>query len=110
MNFDVHSLLLILVIAGITIGIRFLPFLIFRDHAPALILYLGEVLPYAIMGMLIVYCLKDVSLTSGLHGVPEAICVLLVILLEKWKHNTLLSILAGTVVYMFLISALPGLL
>lgn len=106
MNYDLHSILLVLVIAAVTIAIRFLPFLLFRDHTPDPVLYLGEVLPYAIMGMLIVYCLKDISLISGSHGVPEALCILLVVVLEKWKHNTLLSILSGTAAYMVLIQLL----
>lgn len=95
-------MLLIAVIAGVTILIRFLPFLVFRKGAPGPILYLGEVLPYAIMGMLVVYCLKHISVTTGSHGLPELLSVLLVVVLHKWKHNTLLSIPAGTVCYMFL--------
>ena len=66
-------------------------------------MYLSQVLPFAIMGMLVVYCLKNVSLTTGSYGIPEAISILLVVILHKWKHNTLLSILVGTVVYMFLV-------
>lgn len=100
-----HSLLLILIIAAVTALLRFLPFLIFRKHTPKTVLYLGEVLPYAIMGMLVVYCLKNVSLFEGSHGLPEAISLLLVVLLHKWKHNTLLSIAAGTVCYMALVQA-----
>lgn len=98
-----YSLLLIAVIAAITALIRFLPFLVFRKHTPKVVLYLGEVFPYAIMGMLVVYCLKNVSFVSGSHGIPEAVSVLLVVLLHKWRHNTLLSIAAGTVCYMALV-------
>ena len=98
-----YSLLLIAVIAAITALIRFLPFLVFRKHTPKVVLYLGEVFPYAIMGMLVVYCLKNVSFVSGSHGIPEAVSVLLVVLLHKWKHNTLLSIAAGTACYMALV-------
>ena len=98
-----HSLLLIAVIAGITVLIRFLPFLVFRKSTPGAVLYLGRVLPYAIMGMLVVYCLKSVSFTGGNYGLPELLSVLLVVALHKWKHNTLLSIPAGTVCYMLLI-------
>lgn len=75
----------------------------FRKNTPKVVLYLGEVLPYAIMGMLVVYCLKNVSLFRGSHGIPEAISVALVVLLHKWKHNTLFSIAAGTVCYMLLV-------
>lgn len=91
------------VIAGVTALIRFFPFLVFRKNTPKVVLYLGEVLPYAIMGMLVVYCLKNVSLFSDSHGIPEAISVALVVLLHKWKHNTLFSIAAGTVCYMLLV-------
>ena len=106
MSKAVYSLLLILIIAGVTALIRFLPFLVFRNETPKPILYLGEVLPYAIMGMLVVYCLKNVSFVSGTHGLPELISVLLVVLLHRWKHNTLISILAGTVCYMVLIQVI----
>ncbi|MDY3248890.1 MAG: AzlD domain-containing protein [Candidatus Choladocola sp.] len=98
-----HSLLLIAVIAGITALIRFLPFLVFRKGTPKAVLYLGRVLPYAIMGMLVVYCLKNVSFTGGNYGLPELLSVFLVVILHKWKHNTLLSIPAGTVCYMLLV-------
>ena len=103
MSSPAHSFLLVAVMAGITILIRFLPFLVFRKHTPKPILYLGEVLPYAIMGMLVVYCLKHISFTAGSRGIPELISVLLVVVLHKWKHNTLLSIPAGTVCYMLLV-------
>ncbi len=98
-----YSLLLVAVMAGITILIRFLPFIVFRKHTPESILYLGEVLPYAIMGMLVVYCLKHVSFVNKPHGIPELIAVLSVVILHKWKHNTLLSIPVGTVIYMLLV-------
>lgn len=98
-----YSLCLILIVAAVTTGIRFLPFVLFRKKTPPFIMYLSQVLPFAIMGMLVVYCLKNVSLTTGSHGIPEAISILLVVILHKWKHNTLLSILVGTVVYMFLV-------
>ena len=98
-----NPFIMIAVIAGATALIRFFPFLVFRKNTPKVVLYLGEVLPYAIMGMLVVYCLKNVSLFSGSHGIPEAISVALVVLLHKWKHNTLFSIAAGTVCYMLLV-------
>lgn len=63
----------------------------------------SNALPCAIMGMLVVYCLKDVTFFSGNHGIPEVICVILVVILHKWKHNSLLSIFVGTVVYMLLV-------
>ena len=103
MSNSIYSLLLVAVVAGVTILIRFLPFLVFRKGTPQIILYLGNVLPYAIMGMLVVYCLKNISIIEQPHGLPELISVVLVVLLHKWKHNTLISIAAGTVCYMLLI-------
>lgn len=100
-----YSLAQIAVIAGVTALIRFLPFLVFHKGTPKAVLYLGEVLPYAIIGMLVVYCLKNVSFISGTHGIPEGLSVLLVVLLHRWKHNTLLSIAGGTVCYMVLVQA-----
>lgn len=98
-----YAFAMVMVIAGITALLRFLPFLIFRKGTPEPVRYLGGVLPYAIMGMLVVYCLKNISFTSAGHGLPELLSVLFVALLHKWKHNTLLSILAGTIFYMLLV-------
>lgn len=102
---DLHAGLMIAVIALVTMGLRFLPFLIFGENrkTPALIAYLGQVLPYAIMGMLVVYCLKDVQLSAAPYGIPEFIGCALVALLHLWKRNTLLSIGAGTICYMLLV-------
>ena len=102
---DIHSAVMIAVIALVTMALRFLPFLIFGENrrTPPLVTYLGQVLPYAIMGMLVVYCLKDVNLTSAPFGIPELISCVLVALLHFWKRNTLLSIGAGTVFYMLLV-------
>lgn len=98
-----QSFILIAVMALVTMLLRFLPFLLFSRHTPKFILYLGEVLPYAVIAMLVVYCLKGIDFLEGSHGLPEIISVLLVVLLHKWKHNTLLSILSGTICYMLLI-------
>lgn len=98
-----QSLILVAVMAVVTMGLRFLPFAVFRKKTPKAVLYFGKVLPYAVMGMLVVYCLKDVSLTSGSHGLPEAISIALVAGLHIWKKNTLLSMLAGTLCYMALV-------
>ncbi len=98
-----YAFAMIMIIAGITALLRFLPFLIFRKGTPEPVRYLGRVLPYAIMGMLVVYCLKNISFTATGHGLPELLAVLLVVLLHKWKHNTLLSILMGTIFYMVLV-------
>lgn len=102
---DLHSAAMIAVIALVTAALRFLPFWIFRNNreTPPLISYLGQVLPYAIMGMLVVYCLKDISFTGAPFGIPEILGCAVVTLLHIWKRNTLLSIGAGTVCYMLLV-------
>jgi len=102
---DLHSARMITVIALVTAALRFLPFWIFRDSrkTPPLISYLGQVLPFAIMGMLVVYCLKDISFTGAPFGIPEIIGCAVVTVLHIWKRNTLLSIGAGTVCYMLLV-------
>ena len=84
---------------------RFLPFIVFRSDKPTpkYIQYIGNVLPPAIFGMLVIYCLKDVSLLGGSHGIPEAIAIIAVIALHLWKKNMLLSIAGGTVCYMLLV-------
>ena len=98
-----QSLILIATMAVVTAMIRLLPFLLFSKNTPKPVLYLGTVLPYAIIAMLVVYCLKDVSIFEGSHGIPEFTSIVLVAVLHKWRHNTLLSILAGTICYMLLI-------
>ena len=100
-----HSVLIVAVVALVTIGLRFLPFLIFGENrqTPPIIAYLGKVLPFAIMGMLVVYCLKDMTFTAAPFGIPEIIGCATVAALHVWKRNTLLSIGLGTVVYMLLV-------
>ena len=102
---NLHGVLMVAVVAAVTIGLRFLPFWIFGENrtTPPLITYLGQVLPFAIMGMLVVYCLKDVSFTAAPFGIPELLCCALVAALHVWKRNTLLSIGAGTLCYMLLV-------
>ena len=85
---------------------RFLPFLIFSSkdqQPPEVVRYLGRVLPAAIFGMLIVYCLKGVTPFAGNHGIPETIAIAATIALHKWKHKTLVSIAGGTVCYVLLV-------
>ena len=98
-----NAAILVAVMSLTTILLRFLPFLIFRKQTPPYITYLGKVLPPAIIGMLVVYCLKDVTIMSHPHGLPELIASLTVIILQVLKRNALLSILSGTAVYMLLI-------
>ncbi len=102
---NTQSLILIGLIALGTQITRALPFILFPEskETPRYIIYLGKVLPYAAMGLLVVYCLKNVSFLSSPYGLPEAIAVLCVVLLHLWKKNTLLSIGGGTVVYMVLV-------
>ena len=84
---------------------RFLPFLVFRSkrHTPRYIQYLGRVLPGAIFAMLIIYCLRDVSLLQGSHGLPELIAIAVTVGLHLWKRQMLLSIAGGTICYMLLV-------
>ena len=102
---NTYAIATIAVCALVTALLRFLPFLIFGENrkTPQIITYLGQMLPFAIMGMLVVYCLKDVSLISSPFGIPEAIGCATVAVLHIWKRNTLLSIGAGTVAYMLLV-------
>ncbi|MEE1161755.1 MAG: branched-chain amino acid transporter permease [Acutalibacteraceae bacterium] len=88
-----------------TVATRFLPFLVFSGDKPTpkYIQYLGKALPAAIFGMLVVYCLKNVSILTGSHGIPELISIVLVVALHLWKRQMLLSIAGGTVCYMLLI-------
>ena len=101
----VHSAMMIGVIALVTILLRAVPFWIFGGgrKSPDIIIYLGRVLPYAIMGMLVVYCLKGVSLTTFPFGLPELIASVTVVLLQLWPRNTLISVGVGTVCYMLLV-------
>ena len=100
----VHSAILVIIMASVTILLRFLPFIIFNGkQTPKYILYLGNVLPYSIMGMLVVYCLKGTNFQSLQGFVPAVVASLVVVLSYVWKRNTLISIISGTVVYMILI-------
>ena len=100
-----NAVVLIAVMALTTATLRFLPFLVFTKRTPTYVVYLGKVLPAALIGMLVVYCLKDVQVASAPHGLPELIAGAGVVLLQAWKRNSLLSILAGTLLYMVLIQA-----
>lgn len=91
-----------------TAATRFLPFLVFPagKPTPKYIQYLGKVLPAAVFGLLVIYCLKDVDIPGGSHGIPELISIVLVIVLHVWKRQMLLSIAGGTICYMFLVQAI----
>jgi len=100
------TILSIVVMAVVTALLRFLPFIIFRGDkkTPEFISYLGKVLPYAIMGMLVVFCLKSVDFTGGVHGLPEIVSILVIVIAHWWKKNTILSILAGTICYVVIVN------
>ena len=93
-----------LCVAG-TMLTRFLPFLLFKEDrkTPEFVQYIGKFLPSAVFGMLVVYCLKDVDILEGSHGLPELIAILVTGALHIWKRNMLLSIAGGTVCYMLLV-------
>lgn len=101
-----HEILLILVIAFVTFLTRVFPFIVFQKKTSPVIEYLGDVLPYAIMAMLVVYCLKDVQLFSSQHGICEIIGIGSVMLLHYYKGNTLLSVFGGTLIYMLCVQVL----
>ena len=103
----IHAVLAIAVMAVVTFLTRALPFLLFDrgGNPPKLVLYLGRVLPPAIIAMLIVYCLRGVSFSTPGGWVPQLLCVAVVVALHLWKHNNLLSIFGGTVLYMVLVQA-----
>lgn len=97
----------VLTIAAVVLGTmttRFLPFLLFPEgkQPPPFVRYLGTVLPAAVMGLLVIFCLKDAVFTSW-HGLPEILAILVVVLLHRWKRNIFLSIAGGTVLYMVLV-------
>ncbi len=91
-----------------TMATRFLPFIIFNSKKPTpkYIEYLGKALPAAIFGMLVIYCLKNVSVFSGSHGLPELIAIVLTVLLHLWRRQMLLSIAGGTVCYMLMVQGI----
>ena len=99
-----QSVLTIAVVALGTMLTRFLPFLLFPEGTkpPPFVLYLGRVLPYAVIGLLVVYCLKDAVFTSY-RGLPELLAMAAVAALQRWKKNMLLSMFAGTALYMLLV-------
>jgi branched-subunit amino acid transport protein AzlD len=100
--------ILVVAMSLVTMLIRFLPFIAFRKRTPDYIKYLGRVLPSAIIGMLVIYCLKDINLVKKPFGLPEIISGICVVILQAWKRNSLISILAGTVIYMVLVQVVFG--
>ena len=105
MTENTYIWLSVAIIALVTAALRFLPFALFGNgrKTPKIIEKLSSMLPYAIMGMLVVYCLKDTSFSSLGGFLPAIIASAVVVLLHVWKRNTLLSIISGTVCYMLLV-------
>ena len=100
-----QQIITIALCAAATLLTRFLPFVLFSSKRPTpkYVHYLGKALPSAIFSMLVVYCLKGVSIVSGSHGLPELIAIVLTVALHLWRRQTLLSIASGTVAYMLLV-------
>jgi branched-subunit amino acid transport protein AzlD len=102
---ETQTIIMILAVAAGTIVTRFLPFVLFPENkeVPAYIVYLGKALPPAMMGLLVVYCLKGVHVLNSPFGIPELLAIISIIFLHKWKSNALLSIGGGTAIYMILV-------
>lgn len=100
-----EQIITIAVIAAATMLTRFLPFFVFPagKPTPRYVQYLGKVLPAAIFGLLVVYCLRNVNVLGGSHGLPELISIAIVVALHLWRRQMLLSIAGGTVCYMVLV-------
>ena len=109
-GFDFHAAALVAVIAAVTVLLRFAPFAVFGGGRPTprYILYLGRVLPCAIMAMLVVYCLRGADPLGPTHALPELLAGAAVVGLHLWRKNTLLSIAGGTALYMVLVQAVFG--
>jgi branched-subunit amino acid transport protein AzlD len=98
----------VITLAAVVLGTvltRFLPFILFPagKPTPSYIRYLGRVLPAAALGLLVIYCFRDINLFAGSHGIPELIAAAVVVGLHAWKRNMLLSIAGGTILYMILV-------
>ncbi|MDD2534135.1 MAG: branched-chain amino acid transporter permease [Eubacteriales bacterium] len=100
-----QTIIIIAMVALGTLITRFLPFLLFRNQRGnhPYIQYIGKVLPFAAIGLLVIYCLKDVDFLSQTHAIPEILAIVSVVFLHSWKKSTLLSIGAGTAIYMVLV-------
>ena len=99
-----NSVIIILICAVCTFIERLFPFVVFRNkEVPILVRYLGKMLPMAVMGTLVVYCLRSIDFSGCSMFVPQSVAVLVTAFLHLWKRNTLLSVVSGTVCYMFMI-------
>lgn len=102
-----HAMIVIIVMGLAVLATRIVPVLIFGrgEKVPEFILYLGRVVPYTAMGLLIVYCLRDVPVFDAPHGLPELIALATVAVSYIWKRNTIFSVVIGTALYMFLVQS-----
>lgn len=100
-----QALITIAIVAAVTLFLRAWPFLLFPGNreTPAFLKYLGRVLPYAIMGMLVVYCLRGTEFSSLSGWAPGFIAAAFVVAVHRLRHNLILSVIGGTAVYMILI-------
>lgn len=104
-----ETMLMILVIGLGTFLTRSLPFILFPEGRPVpkYVSYLGNTLPFAMIGLLVIYCIRNISFTGIFEGkatcIPTAIAIFVIMILHKWKESTLLSIAGGTIVYMLLV-------
>ena len=107
MTENVHAMIVIVVMGLAVLAARIVPVLIFGrgEKVPEFIMYLGRVVPYTAMGLLIVYCLRDVPVLEAPHALPEIISLAVVTLTYLWKRNSILSVVIGTVLYMFLVQS-----
>ena len=102
-----QQIITILIVGGITFLLRALPFFIFpagNKPLPGYIEFLGKVLPPAFISLLLIYCVREVKVLTSPYGIPELISILVVVVLHKWKHNILLSMGAGTILYMAILN------
>ncbi|OED29761.1 branched-chain amino acid transporter permease [Methanosphaera sp. WGK6] len=100
-----QEIIIILVASLATLITRFLPFIFFRsdDKTPAYIKYMGNVLPSSVFGLIVIYALRNTTILTGSHGIPEAIGIIITIILYYWKHDMIIPIVGGTISYMILI-------
>ena len=103
-----HAIVVLIAMGAVTLATRILPVLIFGrgEKVPDYIMYLGRVVPYTAMGLLIVYCLRNISLSDAPHGLPEVIALGIVSGTYLWKRNTILSVVIGTVIYMLMVQSI----
>ncbi|PSM52369.1 branched-chain amino acid transporter AzlD [Campylobacter blaseri] len=103
-----HASILIITMSVVTIALRFIPFIVFsgKKEIPKIVIYLGEVLPSAVIGMLVIYCLKDIDFSVTPYGSRELVATFIVVLTQILSRNSLLSILAGTISYMLFLNFL----